>query len=116
MLPSTCLCSESRRSAGPSAPEPSQEDSEDEFTFKREPGHGFAVDDGFTCLGVDDARQDRRAVANCTHDTAALPDVGGNRLQALRCRVVIQSRVAGGSEEEAIVLLFEIRCLLQLRL
>src|SRR5215831_16526447 len=23
--------------------------------FLREPGHGFAVDNGFTCLGVDDA-------------------------------------------------------------
>src|SRR5262245_43419074 len=73
------------------------------------------MDDGFTCLGVDDSRQDRRAVANGTHDATAVPDVGSDCLQALRCWVVVQSGVACGGEEEAIVLLSQIGCLLQLR-
>src|SRR5262249_37638795 len=53
---------------------------EDEFAFNPEARHGFAVDDRFTSLGVDDARQDRRTVANGTHDASAIPDVSSNCL------------------------------------
>src|SRR5262249_12615743 len=56
------------------------EDPEDELAFDRESGHGLAVNDRFTSLGVDDAWQDGWAVANGAHDAAAVPDICGDRL------------------------------------
>jgi len=38
------------------------------------------MDNGFTGLGVDNAWQYRRTVANRTHAAAPLTDVGSNRL------------------------------------
>ena len=55
-------------------------DSEDEFAFNRESGHGLAVDDRFAGLGVDDVRRDRRTMANGANDAAAVSDIRGSCL------------------------------------
>src|SRR5262249_34220152 len=91
------------------------QNSEDDFAFDRETGDRLAFDNGFSGLGIDDARHDCRSVTRGGNYTSSIPDVCGDCLKPLRRRIVIKRGMTSGSKKQPVLLFLEVRSLLELR-
>ena len=92
------------------------EDVQDNLALNRKSSDSLLFDNRLTGLGVDYSWENHRSVAYSRDDAAPTPDVYRNALKSSGGRVVIESRMTGGSKEQPILFLLQIRCFLQLRI